>query len=256
MRLKVPCFDSHFHIIDPRFTLIPNHGYLPKPFTAEHYLKQVDTLNLNVQGGAVVSGSFQGFDTDYLLQALSVLGSRYVGVVNLPHDVPDEKILQLHQAGVRAVRFNCYRGGSETVEHLEELAWRVHQLVNWHVELYISNEQLADLVPLLLELPVVSIDHLGLSQNQFENLLSLVEAGVYVKATRFSILSFDIACRIRALVDCNPNAVMFGTDLPGTRAPRQFSHEDFDLIASVLNEEELTKVMLSNATYLYHERFT
>ena len=35
-------------------------------------------------GGAVVSGSFQGFDQSYLLDALDQLGPSFVGVTQLP----------------------------------------------------------------------------------------------------------------------------------------------------------------------------
>jgi hypothetical protein len=35
--------------------------------------------------------------------------------------VPDEEILALHHAGVRAVRFNLRRGGSLDVEHAERV---------------------------------------------------------------------------------------------------------------------------------------
>lgn len=53
-------FDAHLHIIDPRFPLQENNGYLPSPFTVADYLHRVD--GLGVAGGAVVSGSFQDGD--------------------------------------------------------------------------------------------------------------------------------------------------------------------------------------------------
>jgi predicted TIM-barrel fold metal-dependent hydrolase len=31
-------FDAHLHIIDPRFPLVPNKGYLPPAFTVADYL--------------------------------------------------------------------------------------------------------------------------------------------------------------------------------------------------------------------------
>jgi predicted TIM-barrel fold metal-dependent hydrolase len=31
-------FDAHFHIIDPRFPLIANRGYLPAAFTVADYV--------------------------------------------------------------------------------------------------------------------------------------------------------------------------------------------------------------------------
>ena len=27
-----PIFDAHFHVIDPRFPLQPNQGFVPEPF--------------------------------------------------------------------------------------------------------------------------------------------------------------------------------------------------------------------------------
>jgi predicted TIM-barrel fold metal-dependent hydrolase len=110
----IPCFDSHFHIIEPAFPLVSNNGLLPKPFTTDHYLKQISHLNVTVKGGAVVSGSFQAFDTSYLENALQCLGPSYVGVINIKNTMSDDGILNLHQVGVRAVRFNLYRGGSDS----------------------------------------------------------------------------------------------------------------------------------------------
>ncbi len=43
-------FDAHFHIIDPRFPLVPNNGYLPAKFTVDDYRERVDPLDAT--GGA------------------------------------------------------------------------------------------------------------------------------------------------------------------------------------------------------------
>jgi predicted TIM-barrel fold metal-dependent hydrolase len=59
-------FDTHLHIIDKRFFLIPNQGYLPDYFSCKDYLESVNSLN--VVRGAIVSGSFQGFDQSYLYE--------------------------------------------------------------------------------------------------------------------------------------------------------------------------------------------
>ena len=66
-------FDAHVHVIDPRFPLIENNGYLPPPFTVDDYRARM--AGLGVTGGAVVSGSFQGSDHTYLVAALAELGS-------------------------------------------------------------------------------------------------------------------------------------------------------------------------------------
>ena len=38
---RFPLFDSHFHIIDRRFPLTPNNGYLPDDLTCRDYLSQL-----------------------------------------------------------------------------------------------------------------------------------------------------------------------------------------------------------------------
>ena len=64
-------FDLHFHIIDYDFPVKENNGYMPPSFKVNDYLNH--TQQLNVVGGAILSGSFQGFDQDYLISALNQL---------------------------------------------------------------------------------------------------------------------------------------------------------------------------------------
>lgn len=242
-------FDAHFHIIDKRFPLIENNGYLPDEFTCDDYRARMAPYRL--VGGAVVSGSFQGFDQSYLIASLKTLGAGFVGVTQLPVDVSDAQLSELHESGVRAVRFNLRRGGSEDVQHLQRLAHRVHDVVGWRVELYVDSRELAALYETLIDLPSVSIDHLGLSRDGFITLLKLVEAGVRVKATGFGRVDFELGAALRALHAANPNALMFGTDLPSTRAPRAYEDEDFLRVIDVLGEDAARRVFAQNALEFY-----
>lgn len=243
-------FDAHFHVIDHRFPLVPNRGYLPDPFTAQDYLRVAGPLG--VRGGAVVSGSFQAFDQSYLVEALRRLGPAFVGVTQLPADTTEERIGELHAAGVRAVRFNLYRGGSAGAEALESLGRRVFETPGWHVELYVDARDLPQLAPTLLRLPRVVIDHLGLSQEGFPELLRLVEQGGHVKATGFGWVDLEVSAALRAIVDVNPEALVFGTDLPSTRAPRPFEPSDVETVVDALEDERLvSRVLWENAVRLY-----
>lgn len=112
-------FDAHFHIINPKFPLVENNGYLPPEFTAEDYINT--TSNYDIAGGAIVSGSFQTFDQKYLIDALKTLGTNFFGVANIPANISKEELEQLDNANVVAVRFNVKRGGSEKIEHIEKL---------------------------------------------------------------------------------------------------------------------------------------
>ena len=242
-------FDSHVHIIDPRFPRVPNQGFLPEPFTCEDYLGRMAAYRL--VGGAIVSGSFQAFDQGYLVAALRELGPGFRGVTQLPATTPDADILKLHEAGVRAVRFNLRRGGSEDLGQLEGLARRVHDLAGWHVELYVDGRDLPDLAARIRALPKVSIDHLGLSPEGLEPLLRLVAHGVRVKATGFGRVGFEVGPALRRLFEANPEALMFGTDLPSTRAPRAYRDDDFDLVPEVLGAEGAARVFHENAARFY-----
>jgi predicted TIM-barrel fold metal-dependent hydrolase len=243
-------FDAHFHVIDPRFPLVANQGFLPEPFTCDDY--QRTTSDLGITGGAVVSGSFQAFDQSYLLDALATLGPAFVGVTQLPPEATDANIAALDAAGVRAARVNLRRGGPVSVDDLQRLAARVHEVAGWHVELYVDSADLGDLAPTLARLPRVVIDHLGLSRAGFHHILDLAAGGAMIKATGFGRVDLDVAEALTRIAGINPGALMFGTDLPSTRAPRPFSPGDVDLLSGALADDDLVHAALrGNALALY-----
>ncbi|WP_062239502.1 amidohydrolase family protein [Brevibacterium epidermidis] len=248
-------FDAHLHIIDPSHPLIENNGYLPDPFTVTDYrarLQSLPDVGVEIAGGAVVSGSFQRFDQGYLIDALSELGSNYVGVTQLPDETTDDQIQRLDAAGIKALRFNIARGGSATLDALDSFARRVHDLVGWHAELYIDARTIdEDLAARIASLPAVSIDHLGMHEDGLSTLLRLVEGGVKVKATGFGRVELDPAEAVRRIVDTDPSALMVGTDLPSTRAHRPFADADFTLLRQVLTPAEVDAVFWSNAAHFY-----
>jgi predicted TIM-barrel fold metal-dependent hydrolase len=236
-------FDAHLHVIDPRFPLVANQGYIPDPFTVDDY--RTATAGLNITGGAIVTGSFQqrhtpphegsdpqcgdvvaneGSDPQWwLADALGRLGPGFVGVVELDAGVEDEDVLRLDAAGVRAVRFNLHRGG--TLD--EAFARRVHEVAGWHVEVYAGGRVLAALEDRLRTVPRLVVDHLGLDA---EALPVLRRLGCMVKATGFGRVDLDVEATLRAL---DPDRLMFGTDLPGTRARRPFGPADLELVAGI-----------------------
>ncbi|MFI9506777.1 amidohydrolase family protein [Nocardia sp. NPDC052566] len=240
-------FDAHVHIIDPRFPLVENDGYLPEPYTLADYRKRMSRFD--VVGGAVVSGSFQGTDQSYLKAALAELGTDWVGVTNLHLDATDEEIAELDRVGVRAMRFNLKRAAAD-ITGMTLLALRAHELAGWHVELYIDGQMLASLQPVISKLPALTIDHLGMSDEGLPYLLDLVDRGTRVKATGFGRVSMNVADTIRRIHAVNPGALMFGTDLPGTRAGRPFRDSDVDLICDVVGSD-MFAVLEDNARACY-----
>ncbi|MGW6378031.1 amidohydrolase family protein [Rhodococcus sp. NPDC055112] len=241
-------FDAHVHIIDPRFPLVENDGYLPEPFTIADYRKRVD--GFGVDGGAVVTASYQGTDQAYLVAALQELGPGWVGVTQLAEDATDEDIVALDKAGVRALRFNLRRSATD-LKLLATQAQRAWDLVGWHAEFYVDAALLLSLEPVFKKLPAVSIDHLGMSTRGLPYLLNLVDRGVKVKATGFGRATIDdVGDALRRIHAVNPESLMFGTDLPGTRARRAFEAADLDIVAAAVGDD-LEAVLGGNARAWY-----
>lgn len=242
-------FDAHLHIIDPRFPLFPNHGYLPDPFSIDEY--RARTAHLGITGGAVVTASYQNSGQDHLLAALKELGPGWVGVAQLDEDATDQDIIDLHEAGVRAVRFNLRRSATD-LKLLTEQALRAWDLVGWHAEFYVDATLLLSLEPVFAKLPSVSIDHLGMSTRGLPYLLNLVDRGARVKATGFGRVSIaDVRQVLRKIHATNPQALLFGTDLPGSRSRRVFEDSDIDIVREAIGEEDLHLVLEDNARAWY-----
>lgn len=250
-------FDAHVHIIDPNYPLQANHGFTPKPYTAPQYQQECSALGLEVVGGAVVSGSFQGFDQTYFKAALAQLGPGFVGVTQLPPTVSDAEIMRLDQLGIRAIRFNLYRGLTATLAEIETLAQRVYALAGWATEFYLNLATADDaLIALMLRLPRVSVDHLGMTITPVSTLQRLLAHGIAIRVTGFGRIEYDrdqLTALLPQLYQENPAGLLFGTDLPATRARYRFSRADLELIAAAFDHEQaaMDRVLWQNGQQWY-----
>lgn len=245
-------FDSHCHIIDHAFPIVANQGYTPPHFPLEQYLAQ--TRPLGVRAGAVVSGSFQGFDQTYLKALLPRLGRGWVGVTQVPNDIADDEIARLSAIGIRALRFNMFRGRIDSVDELVSLACRAHAAGGWHAEIYADAAALAPHVDKLAKLPQICIDHLGMSEAGVPALLDLVAAGARVKATGFGRAKLDVAKTLERVAAKSLDALVFGTDIPSTRAERPFEAADIATVERVLGPALAARAFWDNPLALYRVR--
>jgi len=242
-------FDAHFHIFDRRFPLVPNQGFVPPPFPKDDY--RAATKPLGVQAGAIVAASVQGVDQTYLENLLPELGKGWVGVTQVPASISDDEISRLSRLGIRAVRFNLFRGGIDGIDGLMSLAARAYAAGRWHAEIYADAAALAPHVDKLARLPQIVIDHLGMTEAGLPVVLDLVAAGAKVKATGFGRVKLNVASALERIAAKNPNALMFGTDLPSTRAERPFQSADIELVETVLGEALAKRTFWDNGAALY-----
>ncbi|WP_417666797.1 amidohydrolase family protein [Pseudidiomarina sp.] len=243
--------DAHFHIYNDSFPLIENQGFLPSQFSIEDYIHR--TKDFNVIGGVIVSGSVQGFDQSYLKAALAEMGDQYVGITNLPSSVSDAEILKLRDHRIRGIRVNLKRGVVSGLDNLVDFGKRIWDLAGWHLEMYVDSRELDEVAPKLIKLPKVSIDHLGMARSGLSQIQKLAENGVKIKASGFGRTEVDVSKAVKSLYAINPACLMFGTDLPSTRAERPFNVRDIETVCEALGDEKaIDKVFAGNAADFYH----
>jgi predicted TIM-barrel fold metal-dependent hydrolase len=81
--------------------------------------------------------------------------------------------------------------------------------------------------------------------------LDLVDAGARVKASGFGRVSMNVPKAIERIAARNPKALIFGTDIPSTRARRPFEAADLALSQNVLGPAAARQVFWDNPVSLY-----
>jgi predicted TIM-barrel fold metal-dependent hydrolase len=81
--------------------------------------------------------------------------------------------------------------------------------------------------------------------------LGLIRRASRVKATGFGRVELNIENALKSIYDINPDSLMFGTDLPSTRAKRPFEYGDIELIQQLFDEQATDKILYTNAFKWY-----
>ena len=261
--------DCHIHIFGKpaEVPLNPKRSYTP----AEATLDQANAMHgvLGIQRMVVVQPSVYGIDNQFEGEQLKAIGAQGRGVAVIDAEMAEGEIEALHGAGFRGARFNVLSGGGTALDQMEVVAARIAQF-GWHLQLFISAEQLAELRPRIEKLPVQAmIDHmgmpepsLGLEQPGFQALMDLLNKGkAWVKLSApYRIDSGPAPWPkadpfARALISAAPNRCVWGSDWPHTSLSGSMPN-DGDLFDRLLdwtgNDDELLGLILvANPASLY-----
>ncbi|MGH8803491.1 MAG: amidohydrolase family protein [Polaromonas sp.] len=154
--------DSHIHIYDRRFPLFGAPAAMLDDATADDY--RLLQARIGTQRAVVVQPRVHGTDNRVTLAAISALGAGQTrGIAVLHPDVTDSALQQLHDGGIRGIRFTLYTATNAATDFgmVEPLARRVHAL-GWHVQLHWSADQIVEHADLLARLPgTIVFDHLA-----------------------------------------------------------------------------------------------
>ncbi len=222
--------DAHCHIFGPGdiFPYHPDRSYTP-PDASKETLAALHS-HLGISRAVIVHASCHGVYMDATLDAIASSGGSYRGTSIVDPDITDAELARYHEGGIRAVRFNFVKH-LESVPEPEVVQRMAERIVSmgWHLVVHLDAEDIVELSPLLLGLPVpFAIDHMarvkagdGLEQPAFRQLLDLMRnEKAWVKICGGERVSTegppftDAVPFAQALIAAAPDRVLWGTDFP------------------------------------------
>jgi 2-pyrone-4,6-dicarboxylate lactonase len=273
-QFKVPAgaVDAHCHVFGPgdQFPFAPERKYTPCDAGKDQLWALRDRLGLT--RNVIVQATCHGADNRALVDALNSSNGLARGVATVRTDVTDAELRDLHEAGVRGVRFNFVRRLVNVLPHdsLVAIAERVAEL-GWHLVLYFEAPDLPELFDFFSSLPTtVVVDHMGrpdVTQSEngpdFDLFVKFMadNPDYYSKVSCPERLSAegppqynDVVPFAKRLVETFSDRVLWGTDWPH---PNMKSHipDDgklVDYIPKIATTADLQrKLLIDNPMKLY-----
>lgn len=268
--------DAHCHVFGPGdvFPYAPERRYTPTDAPKEQLFALRDFLGF--ERNVIVQATCHGSDNSALVDALMASNDRARGVATITPDIAEEELKLLHEAGVRAVRFNYVKrlGDTEPDEYYQRIVERIAPL-GWHVVVYFEAADLAERWDFFTHLETtVLVDHMGRPDvtkdpdgPEFGQFLRLMDEhpNVWSKVTcpdRLSVVGppyDDVVPFARKVVERYPDRVLTGTDWPHPNLKTHMPDDGalVDFIPRIATTPELQRQLLvDNPLTLYWREYT
>lgn len=263
--------DAHCHVFGPGelFPYAPERKYTPCDASKDQLFALRDFLGY--ERSVVVQATCHGADNSAMVDALLAAGDRARGVATVRPEVSDEVLAELHEAGVRGVRFNFVRRlvDPKPDEYYRPIVERIAAL-GWHVVIYFEAADLEERWDFFTSLPTtVVVDHMGrpdvtkpVDGPEFSRFVRLMaeHPQFWSKVTCPERLTVagppydDVVPFARYLVERFPDRVLFGTDWPHPNLKSHMPDDGkiVDYVPRIAPTEELRrKLLVDNPTRLY-----
>ncbi|MEV7232996.1 amidohydrolase family protein [Streptomyces sp. NPDC051020] len=271
--------DAHCHVFGPgaEFPFAPERKYTPCDASKGQLFELRD--HLGFARNVVVQATCHGADNSAMADALRASGGLARGVATVRPGISDAELRELHEAGVRGVRFNFVKRLVDAAPQQD--LWDVVERIKpygWHVVIYFEAADLADLRDFFLAIPVpLVIDHMGRPDvdkdpdgPEFEAFLDFMRArpDIWCKVTCPERLSVsgppaldgerdayrDVVPFARRVVEEFPDRVLWGTDWPHPNLTDHMPDDGLlvDFIPHIAPTPELRhKLLVDNPMRLY-----
>jgi len=258
--------DCHMHIYDARFPIAPTATLKPPDALASDY--KLLQKRIGTSRNVIVTPSTYGTDNSATLDGMAKLAPNVRGVAVVDASVSDVELKRLHGLGVRGTRFNLVQAGATTVEMLEPLLKRVHDL-GWHIQVNAKPELIIEIEALLLRLPSPLVfDHLAhvprdasVKSPAYKTMRKLIDHGrTWIKLsgayqdTKVGAPTYADATPIaQAYVKAAPERMVWGSDWPHpTEKDKPDDAVLFDLLAQWAPDEATrNRILVQNPETLY-----
>jgi D-galactarolactone isomerase len=262
--------DSHMHIFSTRFSASPHWKGEPV-VDADVATYRLLQKRIGTSRVVVVTPSTYGVDNRATLDGVAQLGSSARAVVVVDQDIADAELKQMAAQGAVGIRVNFVTPqswGVTTAERLETMAKKVHVL-GWHVQVYMTGDQIADLEKVLERLPTpLVIDHLGrlppgqgLEHRALPVIRKLIDrgntwvklSGAYLNTASGPPAYADASKVAQAYARTAPERLVWGSDWPH-RGEKHLPDDAvlFDLLAQWAPDEETRRrILVDNPAVLY-----
>lgn len=270
-RLPEGAVDAHCHVFGPgdEFPFAPERKYTPCDASAAQLFALRDHLGFS--RNVVVQATCHGKDNRAMVDACRASNGLARGIASVGRDVSEKELEEMHDAGVRGVRFNFVKRlvDSTPKEVFLSIADRIKAL-GWHIIVYLEAADLEETIPFLRQLPTtVVFDHMarpdvtrGVDHPDFQMFVDLMEdEKFWSKVTCPERLSVtgphtydDVVPFAKKITELYPDRVLWGTDWPH---PNMKSHmpDDgklVDFIPRIATTPELQhKLLVDNPMRLY-----
>ena len=193
------------------------------------------------------------------------------GIASVGADITHEELAEMHDAGVRGVRFNFVKRLVDATpkEAFIAIAEKIQEF-GWSIVVYFEASDLEELEPFLKQLPgIVVVDHLGrpdvtkrLNHPDFTRFIDFMtkNENIWTKVTCPERLTAtgapydEVVPYYQAIVDRFEDRVLWGTDWPH---PNMKSHmpDDGALVDYIpriaRTHEQIHKLLVTNPMRLY-----
>ena len=223
--------DAHCHVFGPgdQFPFASERKYTPCDAGADALFALRDRLGFS--RNVIVQATCHGADNRAMVDALRRSGGKARGVATVRPDVSAAELAEMHEAGVRGVRFNFVKRlvDPRPDAHYRGIIDKIAAL-GWHIVVYFEAADLEERWEFFTALPtVVVVDHMGRPDvtkspdgPEFARFLAFMERdNVWSKVTCPERLSKsgppsydDFIPFAKTVVERFPDRVLWGTDWP------------------------------------------